>query len=348
MKKPWISGWLLLAVLWLVMPPSVAISADGVAQRFRSYQPNYIIYQATDDDENSFEGHYSFRYIITDLDCAAMRNKEAGFVAEKAAQCWPEIYLTYTGEFDFYVGTRESGPVVNRVSNPALHWRKYFDGKEAIRIERALGSPEWINISFEHRSDGQVSPANELVDPGGLNEHFRAEDELNAGNHAYFDSISRGANYVAVETKHNFKLPRTKDRDCDDLFQCFVLYTSIKPFYLNQDSRIYWGSLANSKVKITDYDRYRVILKNSFRGLIQEGESATLGIEWTVGDSWLMRDSINVNFAFDFQAKSLFGLPTGPALWPFYVRFHAGPMSTLSNYTKKQRSIGFGLIFQSS
>jgi hypothetical protein len=52
------------------------------------------------------------------------------------------------------MGTRTSGPVINRISNPAIHIFNRIPGKSL-----PLGI-RYFDIGFEHRSDGQVTEIN--------------------------------------------------------------------------------------------------------------------------------------------------------------------------------------------
>jgi hypothetical protein len=55
--------------------------------------------------------------------------------------------------------------------------------------------------------------------------------------------------------------------------------------------------------------------------------------QWRLGDRGTATDSWTVGIEWDW-----FELPA-------YLRLHRGPMNTLSNYTQRQDSIGFGLRF---
>ena len=39
--------------------------------RFQPFEPNYGIWQWTEDDEQALEAHYSFKYLFTAPDCSA-------------------------------------------------------------------------------------------------------------------------------------------------------------------------------------------------------------------------------------------------------------------------------------
>ena len=108
---------------------------------------------------------------------------------------------------------------------------------------------------------------------------------------------------------------------------------------MTHDSNITWGPLANSNVKISDYDRFKFIVSDIFNtgwSIIPEIE---LGGEWVLGDELLKTDSQDISVSLPIMLNGGWKIP-------LYVRAHFGPLSTLSNYTKEQKSIGIGLKFR--
>ena len=183
------------------------------SSRLSAYQPNYAIYQYTAHDENAMEVHYSFRYLFSKPNCMPQRIRHDNVSLETANQfrfkenlpdllClmrWgsrSEYFFTYTGRFDFYLFSRESGPVINRISNPAIHYRKNFAhlGGEHVKME-------WFNASLEHRSNGQVISADSTVSDSSSADFGRLQTqvEYQNGNYRYFDALSRNSNFVALD-----------------------------------------------------------------------------------------------------------------------------------------------------
>lgn len=305
-------------------------------ERFRSYQPNYAIWQQTDGDEDSLEAHYSFRYLFSEPDCmtpyrANRRTARETLKCIKKHNRRKEFFFTFTGEFDFYVSSRDSGPVINRISNPALHFRKYL-GKSTNLGAMSL---RWLDLGLEHRSNGQVVEADVTIDDPGSADfgRFRTQVEFESNNHEYFDALSRSANYLSIEGK--FQVGKYYDQDeslCDTTAKCMQLYVSVKPFYSNVEADVTWGSLANTDVTFSDYDRLRIIAANKF------ADDVELSLEWTIGDEGFDTDSININLGYPI---SVWGMKL-----PLYIRYHHGPMNTLSDYTREQNAWGIGLRFR--
>lgn len=292
--------------------------------RFRSYEPNYGVYQWTQNDESAIRVHYSFRYLFFTADCIRLyrRLRADALPAERQRalaemrECFTENrrthewYAMYTGEFDFYWGTRASGPVINRISNPGFHYRDHVQ----------WGWLDWWDVGIEHRSDGQtVDPRREELTPAGPVRV--AEVAYQRGDHAYFDTISRDTNYLVAEGLH-----RSGPLE---------LQARVKWLYFGNETDITWGPLADQNVKMRHYDRFRFIVRYTFGGRERRtpAEQRHVFAEWTLGDNLLQSDSLNAGVYF----------PIGTV--PLFVRVHLGPMHTLSNYTQSQSSIGFGLMF---
>ncbi len=319
--------------------------------RFSSYQPNYAIWQFTEDDDNSLEAHYSLRYVFSNPDCMTNYNADEDDPdkadAETTLKCLKsrgirsEYFVTYTGNFDFYAYTRSSDPVVNRISNPAFHYRKYWVDKFIMGI----ASLRYIDAAVEHRSNGQVIDADDIVeDSSSVNDgRYKTQVEFENGNYKYFDSISRSANYITIEGRFQIGKHYNEDSSrCKSSKKCFDLWLKLKPYYFSNDSNVTWGSVKNMGMEITDYDRVRLILSNKFPIGISFVPEIEIGGDWMIGDELFDTDSFNLNLVLSIDG-GIFGLNTNI---PLYMRYHKGPMNTLSNYTKNQDSFGIGLRFR--
>ena len=285
------------------------LRACEIRSRLSAFEPNYVIWQTTDGDESAIEAHYSVRYMLTRPHCRPGHDMVLKFSLRDSKKCIKsydnrlEFFLAYTGEFDFYLNTRASGPVINRISNPGIYLRKYF-------ADQRFSS---LMLSLEHRSNGQVTEIDE-TDSGVL----KTQTAFANDNHEYFDGISRGSNYFELEAK--FK-PSEVDR----------LYASIKK-YINQDSAVNWGPTAANNPKIADYDRIRLLWT---RQMVIFDRQSEFALEWLIGDRGLETDSFDIDFMYPI---SFWG-----ADFPFFIKYHGGPMNTLSDYTREQDTLGFGI-----
>lgn len=317
-------------------------------ERFQPYKMNYAIWQNTSSDESAAEVQYSLKYNLTNIEIEDNMHN---------------VYLAYTGKFDFYMGTRESGPVINRVSNPSIHYRYGFHtGKKStcwIDSELEYYSPPptvgdtkespsafptyqkytkcntwWIDFGIEHRSNGQVTDvATKDTNPASTTfGKYIAQIEYEKGNHKYFDGISRGANYVSITPSWKYT----------DLDRNGIKYDRDKlelesKIYFTNDSNITWGPLAGSDRRFSDYDLVRVLYSHTHALYFDHLKDVTMGFEYVIGAKGFATDSIDLFLVVPWYSKT--------AAWkiPFFVKSHFGPMDRLSNYTQSMRSVGFGL-----
>jgi len=249
-------------------------------------------------DKTALRGHYSFKYSLCGDRYVQRESRKRSLASDEG-----ELFLSYTGEFDFYLGTRTSDPVINRISNPALNLRVPLK-----RWYREADADDQLIISLEHRSDGQTTDA---TSDRGIE---AAERAYQARDQAYFDSLSRSANYFGIA------LLSTNTRN---LSQNLDLGLKLK-LYFQQDTDVRWGPFLNRRRTIKDYD----ILQASFAWRSPIG---WVDGNWTVGQAGAKASSASLGFQYDIW------------ILPLYVRYHYGPMNTLSNYSQRQDSWGFWL-----
>ena len=328
-------------------------SACHERSRLTAFEPNYAVWRFAppETDKESLRVHYSFRFLFTEPDCMSKyRNNETGAVeTQRCLKEWSkrkELFFTYSGEFDFYLGTRPSGPVINRLSNPALHTRFNFDDTHPM----IPGAPvDWLDVSLEHRSNGQVIDANEKVTDAASLDYgkYRAQVEWEKGNRAYIDAISRSVNYLTLGGRFSINFQETKKLCSKGIWLCMDLWFNWKAlplFNKAEESDVTWGPYANLDRHIADYDRFRLILSKSFApGMIglkvfsERIEKIEFDLEWIAGNLLEKTDAIN--------ASVLMPVAICGARIPFYVRYHRGPMDTFSDFTQSVAywSAGFEL-----
>ena len=105
--------------------------------------------------------------------------------------------------------------------------------------------------------------------------------------------------------------------------------------YLTDDSKVYWGKQANSGLRINDYDRVNLVLNKPFKTPFAAIPEMELGVEWVIGDQGLGTDSYDIHLMLPW-------IPANNLEIPFFIKAHFGAMNTLSDYTRKQNSIGIG------
>lgn len=311
----------------------------GGPERFVAFHDNYGLWNQMSNngwaprDERALRGQVSVKYSL--VNCPQRRNEKtralkpapaAADTADSAGVVQPleadskrpdfwerlrsaEVFVSYTNRFDFYVGSRDSGPVINRVNNPGLH----------LRLPASLFGGDnrgaW-QLSFEHMSDGQV------VEPvSNADDRLHAQRAYERGDRHFFDTISRGMNYVAVQGEWVWGAQ-------DDSAPVYDVRAKLKA-YVSSDSAITWGPLAGQGLKFADYERLTVRAGAFWPGL------GRFELTSQIGDSGFRHASHTIGWQPQFN--------WGAVNLPIYLQAHFGPMNTLSNYTQRQNSIGIGL-----
>lgn len=305
-------------------------------RRFKSYEPSFFIYQWSEDfagieDESALEAHYSFQYILFNCNYTF----EPSDKCQKKADTF-ELSISYTGEFDFYAGTRKSGPVISRLNNPAINLS--YKLRESLKFEKFSVSK--IGLHFDHRSNGQVVDANKKESTTG---NFLTQNALDTGDSKYFDSISRGANFAKLSTRFHIDFwgkDSPDNKKCNRSPSCVNFWVSYKQ-YVTHDSNITWGTLAGTDTSFKDYDLVKIVASDTFSIKYEKGflklTHFTLEAEYTFGNEFLDTDSVDINVILPVD---LWGLNL-----PLLFRYHNGPMDRLSDYTNSYTSYGLGLNF---
>lgn len=301
---------------------SVTGAAVGSVERFGRHEDSFAVWNRMRNngwagaDEWALRAHYSLKYTFCGPRLAsdgevARRKAETDEVAtlctERPGWRDVELFFAYTGEFDFYAGTRRSGPVINRISQPG------FFARVPLSLMFAGRQPtESLELGLQHRSDGQTTDTS-------LGEGRRAANVAYAsGDRAFFDTVSRGANFASIAwDQRGPDLPGQTQTSWR---------AGLKLYFGAEESAVTWGPLQDQGRRFADYDRL------TLRATARTG-SLTFDAEWRLGDKGLATDS------WTLGAEWLVGGV------PLYLRVHQGPMNTLSNFTQRQDSIGFGLRF---
>ena len=116
-----------------------------------------------------------------------------------------QLYLTFTGRFGFYAGTRHSSPVIGKNYTPKLLWRIIPETESTTKsttVDRKAVSEytEYFDFAYAHDSNGQTIDSQELYDIE-LNRQAASPH----GNPDYAkDYISRGWDYLQFTFKQTF------------------------------------------------------------------------------------------------------------------------------------------------
>ena len=160
------------------------IGANELGRKLTGYEPSYFS-AAFDDEDNHFEFSVSVKYPM-DEDVEWLRRIFGGEAGDIKA------YFAYTGAYDFFLlsdenGPRASAPVVSRLQNPGLFYkREFFDYADA---DQGLMS---LAVGWFHESNGQQ------ID-GDNNALFNSLDPLIRS-----DYVSRGWDYLGIDLKYHY------------------------------------------------------------------------------------------------------------------------------------------------
>lgn len=254
-------------------------------------------------DEAALRAHYSFKYTLCGEHHVKLTQRVKS--ASPPTDSGWEVFLSYTGEFDFYMGTRPSGPVVNRLNNPAINLRLPLQ-----QWYHAADIEDNLVISLEHRSNGQTTEV------GGERGTEKAQRAWLDKDRAYFDTLSRGSNYIGLALQSINLRGVSKDLDVGVKLR----------LYLTQDSEVRWGPWQGKPRSIKDYDLLETTLSHPIAG-------GWADAAWRVGMGGIKISSLTLGFQRQVW------------IFPLYFRYHYGPMNTLANYTQRQDSFGIGLRF---
>lgn len=290
-------------------------------RRFRPYGLNYGVWKFNRGDNQALEAKYSFKYTV--YDCERYDAKGLFGCSEDSSSRLTG-FLSYTGKFDFYMFTRDSSPVINRTSNPALHANYEFG---TVKTDGRVISSKWVDLSFEHRSDGQVVAADAKdTTPGSPTfGQYLTEIEYQKGNMEYFDRISRDANYFNLAYGKKFR---------GDTF----MEVAAK-LYVTDDADVTWGKYAGTGSKFKDFDLVKLKAFHTCKALPDYFPVLNFGLEYLLGRKGLATDSVDLYLIAPFIShKSGWEIP-------LMFKAHFGPMDRLSDYTRSVNSFAIGLAF---
>jgi hypothetical protein len=153
-----------------------------------AYEPNTIGYTHDDDDVGFLDFTISLKYRLLPKTLRSLTNGDAN-----------RVYFAFTGRYGFYVGTRESSPVIGKRFNPKFIWR-YVTSSGTGQFMRADGSgPEvpqeylsYLDFAYAHESNGQSIDSPQ--------EYVTAQANAERPSFAN-DYLSRGWDYLEVVWK---------------------------------------------------------------------------------------------------------------------------------------------------
>lgn len=185
----------MLRVSWILLILSFSTSAwsaqcgDYRGHRgLTSYEANLLGYTVESSDDNYMDFRLSLKYPLL-RSVSDSLNRSFGSDAQPSSLL-PCVFLSFTGRFGQYIGTRDSSPVMGKQFNPGIfgrYWLSEPDEEES-----------YIDIGLYHESNGQS-----VNTQAGY--ASRVDDALAKGDSAGSarDYISRGWDYIGVTSKYS-------------------------------------------------------------------------------------------------------------------------------------------------
>ncbi len=318
---------------------------DGVSDpsfsltRLMQYQGTTIYWDKWRGNEldKAVDVDYSFQYRLSDADSN-----------------W-QSSISFSGAFDFYAGSRASGPVQGRRYNPGF------------QLSCAFNEPEFWNIvelrfSLEHESNGQAIPSGDedrdldtvtaraALDALAETHRLREQTSHASIPVAYYtematESVSRGYNFFSVGTAHKFSY--NDSENCNDTPSCFYLTTKLRIAVTKPEDFVFYDS-NYWESDLRDYQGTNISLHNRFssdRWKKEPGErfgfegTHHYSISYSTGE--ILRGKVGKYSTFDMSYMThytFFGLPL-----PLVISYHSGYLEELHSYHEKESYLRLGL-----
>lgn len=300
---------------------------NDVFNRIRPYEGNtvYFDYGRGNDLDGNIDVQYSFRFLMSDP-----KNLEEDEISFESA-------VTFSGEFDFYAATRDSGPVIGRRYNPGVRFQYVHAQKRGLIA---------LNFSVEHESNGQVIDTLDTIEASKIAFQERyAQNHPNIADSYYYemasDSVSRSTEvFGAVGGTYRFNLSNVAWNECESDFECFELSVKFRKGAGFEDEVFWDPRMRNAKLK--EHQGSLIALRSGWgtEGLFDFlAEKQSLSVVYRTGEvfggSPGKRNTWDIHYTIEAKIFS-YSLP-------ILFSYHHGYLEELSLYSYKNSywRIGF-------
>lgn len=303
----------------------------GAFERLRAHEWTNALfdYGRGNDLDGHLDVQYSLKYLFTNpeklLEC------KDSVVTDDCTDF--EVSFTFTGEFDFFAGTRESGPVIGRRYNPG------------VMFQRVYAKPSGLfaySLSVEHESNGQST--NSIESLRALETEFRElyQDEHPDIPDSYYlematDTISRSTEaFWGVGAAYRYNHNAVGLDECDNDWSCVEFYFKFRESFLDVEDEVFWDPemldaslLEHQGTQISAYSEFDD--GNQFVSLVyRTGE--------VFGGSPGSKNTFNLSYFYNLPIGSNFKLP-------LIATYHYGYLEELHRYSYKTSFFSLGLFF---
>ena len=290
----------------------------------------YADYNRSLNTTEHFDASLGFRYLL--LNATIPKENDWDYT----------VAIAYEGTFDFFAGTRESGPVVSTKNNPSI-FAAFIRNPKYHKFTGAY-------LSLEHESNGQVSNSNE--DLRDVERSFRRDyrEHANITDQEFremaLQTISRSNNFVALGL--NIRSHRWDDAACLEAFSCFNFFGEFR-YQLNTglEDSIFWQN-NNENIRLKQYQGTRLQVDTTFSAF-----DVKQSFRFDVSTGQIIDGNAFKNVTYDFRyyidapAGKLFaklGLKSAKNFTiPFVFLYHNGYVEELYNYSEKNSFWVLGL-----
>jgi len=239
------------------------------------------------------------------------------------AGAW-DVHLAYTGRFDFFLGSRGSSPVVNRLNNPELLFRRWdFSTK---------GISDYFQIAYGHESNGQQINSQALYD----------SDTRQNRN----DFISRGWDYISVEKKYS-RYWQQDNTKCKLSISCTEFWFTFKGILSEgalqgdiEDAIFIPDRPVNDDIR--NYDGLQAVISHEWQRKEKLFEEMELSLKLVTGSRSPLK---NVTKELQLRGTTK-ELPFLNLRLPLYFVYRNGFIEETADYSLKTEFFGFGLKFR--
>lgn len=215
-------------------------NVDAISHFLTGNEPSYFVMSRDEGDTSSHAEFYlSIKYPLL--------QRPIRFLLGEASM----LYFNYNGLYDFYLGTRNSSPIISRRQNPGLMYEYQFLNHEVLRKAK---------FGYFHESNGQT------IDTEA--------DYLNATDAK--DYVSRGWDYLHLE------LSATPRQDWY-LYMQGRRFLDKQMFQLEKEEKWPWEPPIGQSMPIQDYDGIRFIVSRMIKGKYWTFDSLKLSAIYRTG-----------------------------------------------------------------
>lgn len=304
---------------------------DDFIHRLRPYQGTkvYIDYGRGEKLDRHLDIEYSFRYLFT-------RPMSFSYDTDEYEWDW-DLSFTFTGEFDFYAGTRDSGPVIGRRYNPGFMFNARNNKKKGIT---------GYTISVEHESNGQATNSlRALIESSrDLRNQYKSKYP-NLDSHYYLlmatDTISRSTEaFIAASITYRVNDNDLSWQKCNDRLACFDFYLKLRESSFSElEDQVFWDpSMFNATLE--EHQGSQLSIYSMF-----DNSKQSVQLTYRTGELFGGRFGDKNTWDISYTRKVRFDIGSRYFTLPFIISYHHGYLEELYRYSYKSSYLSVGLNF---